>query len=500
MQLSLIVFVASIDWLSTCIPAPPVAPERKCAFLASPRNTETARSAGNVSGGVQHCARTNCCMGFFQLEHGQARPDLLGCSAVGTSCPESSCHASKPTQNYVRCLCSSDYCNLNITWNDQAKQSQPSHASDLLSAICFITFAGALITVLSLITSVKWKFLKDCKSVRPPHTCDIQKEADIDLANIELQKVVAYGHFACVWQGFFQGSLVALKVFPATLRQAFIKEKDVYLLHSMTHSGIAQFLGAGRMGKEFVLVLELATQGSLNKFLSTNVCNWASTLKLVQTLAQGLAYLHSDFNKNGVYKPVIAHCDLSSSNVLVKADGSCALCDFGCSMVLQCSRTHRALQGHSDRTEVFPTPTGGIQMGTLHYMSPEILEGCVNLSSGRCLLQGDVYSLGLLLWELLVCCSDLRTDSIVPVHVLPYEAELGPSPSLEDLLSLVSEQRVRPTIPLYWDTHCQGFSVQELLEDCWDHDPDARLTAQCTADRLASLPAELVLGKATFDA
>lgn len=46
-------------------------------------------------------------------------------------------------------------------------------------------------------------------------------------------------------------------------------------------------------------------------------------------------------------------------------------------------------------------------MGTLQYMSPEILEGCVNLSSGRCFLQGDVYSLGLLLWELLVRCSDL---------------------------------------------------------------------------------------------
>uniref|UniRef100_A0A4W4F505 Serine/threonine-protein kinase receptor n=1 Tax=Electrophorus electricus TaxID=8005 RepID=A0A4W4F505_ELEEL len=481
-----------IYWLSTCIPAPPVAPERKCAFLASPRNTETARSAGNVSGGVQHCARTNCCMGFFQLEHGQARPDLLGCSAVGTSCPESSCHASKPTQNYVRCLCSSDYCNLNITWNDQRETHTHTHTHTHVSLfliflfiyfnIFILTALGAKICVsLLCLCLCMYVFIYACTFL----SCICLLYIRISFLSFDpfLLQVVAYGHFACVWQGFFQGSLVALKVFPATLRQAFIKEKDVYLLHSMTHSGIAQFLGAGRMGKEFVLVLELATQGSLNKFLSTNVCNWASTLKLVQTLAQGLAYLHSDFNKNGVYKPVIAHCDLSSSNVLVKADGSCALCDFGCSMVLQCSRTHRQ---------------GGIQMGTLHYMSPEILEGCVNLSSGRCLLQGDVYSLGLLLWELLVCCSDLH--SIVPVHVLPYEAELGPSPSLEDLLSLVSEQRVRPTIPLYWDTHCQGFSVQELLEDCWDHDPDARLTAQCTADRLASLPAELVLGKATFDA
>ncbi|XP_076860621.1 anti-Muellerian hormone type-2 receptor-like isoform X2 [Brachyhypopomus gauderio] len=491
MQLSLIVFVVSIDLLSTCIPAPPVTAERKCAFLASARNTEKAQRGGNVSGGVQHCARTNCCMGFFQLEHGQARADLLGCSAVASSCPESSCRAAKPVKNYVECLCSSDFCNLNITWNDQANHSQPSHTSDQLIVICFTGFAGALtmltvltvLMVLCLINPEKWKLFKDC---RPPHACDIQKEADIDLLSIELQKVVSRGHFACVWQGFFQGSLVALKVFPAIQRQEFIKEKDIYLLPSMMHSGIVQFLGGGRMNKDFVLILELATQGSLNKFISINVCNWAATLKLAQTLSQGLAYLHSDSDKNGVRKPVIAHCDLSSGNVLVKADGTCALCDFGCSVVLQHPRNQHVLQGHPNATE------DRNQMGTLCYMSPEILEGCVNLNSGQCLLQGDVYSLGLLLWELLVRCSDLCKDSAVPTHMLPYEAELGTSPSLEELLGLVLEQRTRPTFPPHWDPQHQGFCLQELLEDCWDHDPDARLTAQCAADRLASLPLNLV--------
>lgn len=55
----------------------------------------------------------------------------------------------------------------------------------------------------------------------------------------------------------------------------------------------------------------------------------------------------------GVYKPVVAHCDLSSSNVLVKADGSCTLCDFGCSTVLQC----QSLQGYSGTVEVCFTYT-----------------------------------------------------------------------------------------------------------------------------------------------
>lgn len=34
--------------------------------------------------------------------------------------------------------------------------------------------------------------------------------------------------------------------------------------------------------------------------------------------------------------------------------------------------------------------------------------------------------------------------------MLPYEAELGRSPSLEDLLTFVLEKRLRPTVPHLW--------------------------------------------------
>lgn len=40
-------------------------------------------------------------------------------------------------------------------------------------------------------------------------------------------------------------------------------------------------------------------------------------------------------------------------------------------------------------------------------MSPEILEGSVNLKNTGYLMQGDVYALALLLWEIWMRCSDL---------------------------------------------------------------------------------------------
>lgn len=33
----------------------------------------------------------------------------------------------------------------------------------------------------------------------------------------------------------------------------------------------------------------------------------------------------------------------------------------------------------------------------------------------------------------------------------------------------------------------QGAALEEILTDCWDSDPDARLTAKCVVDRLVSL-------------
>lgn len=77
-----------------------------------------------------------------------------------------------------------------------------------------------------------------------------------------ISQVIGYGHFGSVWQGTFQGSSVAVKVFPSELKQWFTKEKDVYILPLMKHSGIVHFLAAGRMGKENVLLLELATEVS----------------------------------------------------------------------------------------------------------------------------------------------------------------------------------------------------------------------------------------------
>lgn len=97
-----------------------------------------------------------------------------------------------------------------------------------------------------------------------------------------------------------------------------------------------------------------------------------------------------------------------------------------------------------------------------------------------------------------------------PRHQLPYESELGANVSIESLISRVCHMGMRPYIPQHWEAlsqvvlniismqfmfcystqlfyNSQGSALEEILTDSWDSEPDARLSAQCVADRLVSL-------------
>ncbi|KAJ8257965.1 hypothetical protein GJAV_G00191660 [Gymnothorax javanicus] len=449
---------------------------RKCVYLASPRNTERMVEVGNVSGEVHLCSHTPCCMGYFRLGNGPPIPDLLGCNVVKMECPESSCFSSDQVDNMTSCVCNTDFCNANFTW---LAPPTPGPASRDISNIYAVVIPLALLLLVCIFICHRFT-QKDV--VKPSYarvtsecSCQASQSSDLDLSCIELHQMVGQGHFASVWSGYLRGTAVAVKVFPTRSLPQFLREKRVYSLALLDHPGVLCFLGAGLapQSRDHFLVLELTTQGSLRSFLIQNSSSWAFSLRLAQSLSEGLAFLHSDYHRNGMHKPSVAHGDLSSSNVVLRADGSCALCDFGCSSVLCSCTGHLGWHQHRNVSQVSTV------IGTLCYMSPEVLEGCVNLESPRYLLQGDVYALGLLLWEVWTRCHELYSGSAVPEHQLPYEAPLGPTPSLGELVHWVSERRERPPFPLQWGHRLQGtYTIREILEDCWDHDPEARLTAQ----------------------
>uniref|UniRef100_A0A8D3D210 receptor protein serine/threonine kinase n=1 Tax=Scophthalmus maximus TaxID=52904 RepID=A0A8D3D210_SCOMX len=465
--------------------------KRRCVFHMNTQQNNKYMTAGRVSGSLQVCENTHCCVGYFLVISGQPVVDLLACDVAEKSCPDATCKSqTRFDSSFIKCVCNTDLCNSNVTWTPDSEQPPltQSYVDELMKVA--VILIGTVLILYLLIAAAKWRNLKDKKenlqaldcSISPPCSCQTSKNSEIDIADIELQQILGRGYFATVWQGKYQGTTVAVKVFPAGWRHHFTAEREVYELPLIKHAGILSFLGTGTKPDDssWLIVLQIAEYGSLHSFLSNHTTNWMLSLKLCQSLSQGLSYLHSDLHRYDVHKPSVAHRDLSSSNVLVKADGTCALCDFGCSTILRSCSGHPSWQSHTTNKDCR-------QFATLRYMAPEILEGSVNLGSRWCLMQGDIYALGLLLWEILMRCSDLFDDGVVPLHLLPYESELGDSVTLKSLVMYVFDMDKRPSVPKHWERLPQGSELQELLSDCWDFDPDARLTAQCVVDRLVSL-------------
>nr|CAD7439695.1 unnamed protein product [Timema bartmani] len=183
-------------------------------------------------------------------------------------------------------------------------------------------------------------------------------------------------------------------------------------------------------------------------------------------------------------KPCVSHRDLNTRNILVKADLSCCLCDLGFAMKISGSKYY--YNGEEQHAE-----TKSINdVGTLRYMAPEVLEGAVNLRDCESSLkQIDVYALGLVLWELASRCSDLyHQGAETPPYRLPFEAEVGHHPSFEQMQVMVSRHKSRPLFPELWKDWTAVRLVRETIEDCWDQDAEARLTALCVEERLQELP------------
>ncbi|XP_035517801.1 anti-Muellerian hormone type-2 receptor-like [Morone saxatilis] len=486
--------ILALECIFTCISSQSFLQKRQCAFQVSPQNNKYT-TAGNVSGSVQLCENTRCCVGYFLIINGQPQIDLLACDIAEKSCPDATCKAqTRFNHRLVKCVCNTDLCNSNITWTPESEKPRLaySYSGDEIVKTVVIILVGTLLVLCFMIVAAKWRHHFKEKKENPPYlddhsvsqlcSCQTTKTSDIDVGNIELQQIMGHGRFATVWKGKYQGSIVAAKVFPAGWKHKFIAEKEVYELPLMKHAGIVHFLGTGRKPDvgSWLIVLEFAENGSLHSYLCKHTTNWMSSLKLCQSLSQGLLYLHSDLYIHGVHKPPVAHRDLSSFNVLVRADGTCVLCDFGCSTILRSCSGNRHWSSHTANM-------GLAQLGRLRYMSPEFLEGSVDLRSTSCFLQGDIYAFALLLWEIWMCCSDLFEGGAVPKHLLPYEYELGANVTLESIIQYVLHMDKRPSIPKHWELLPQGFALEQILTDCWDCEPDARLTAQCVVNRLVSL-------------
>ncbi|XP_053410372.1 anti-Muellerian hormone type-2 receptor isoform X1 [Nycticebus coucang] len=496
--------------LPTAVQAPPN--RRTCVFFEAPGVRGSTKMLGELLGtGPGHprvirCLYSHCCFGIWNLTQDQAQVEMQGCrdsdepGCEALHCdPTPRAHPS-PGSTLFTCSCGTDFCNANYSHlpplgSPGTPGAQGPQASPGESIWIALVLLGLFLLLLLLLGSIILVLLqrKACTvqggpEPEPDSGRDWSEELP-ELPELCFSQVIQEGGHTVVWAGQLRGELVAIKAFPARAVAQFRAERALYELPGLRHDHIVRFITASRGGPSPLLsgpllVLELHPKGSLCHYLTQHTNDWGSSLRMALSLAQGLAFLHEERWQDGQYKPGIAHRDLSSQNVLMREDGSCAIGDLGLALVLP---------GLTQPSTWAPTqlqgPAAIMEAGTQRYMAPELLDKTLDLQDwGTALRRADIYSLALLLWEILSRCPDLRPDSRPPPFQLAYEAELGSTPTTCELWALAVEERRRPYIPSTWCCFVTDpGGLRDLLEDCWDADPEARLTAECVQQRLAAL-------------
>lgn len=89
------------------------------------------------------------------------------------------------------------------------------------------------------------------------------------------------------------------------------------------------------------------------------------------------------------------------------------------------------------------------------------------------------------MWELISrCCFG---EFICQNYALPFENEVGLNPSIEDMQEIVAQQKKRPKIQESWYKHPGMASIVNTIQDCWDQEAEARISAETICERINSL-------------
>ena len=384
------------------------------------------------------------------------------------------------------CCCRGDDCNEEFTWRqDQVTRNQTEvplvQAAPPTLSIYILLYTLVPVLVLSVIGGAVFYVYHQRKHASFGHLSSLDDTGLVSPPTptptlacrpVQLLEIKARGRFGAVWKGQLNKDMVAVKIFPLQDKQSWFAEQEIYNLPQMSHENILKFLGVEKRGEnlqmEFWLVSEFHERGSLCDFLKSNILTWEEMTRVAMSMARGLAHLHGEIpsNKGSDVKPAIAHRDFKSKNVLIKSDMTACIGDFGLALVFR-------------PNEVVGDTHG--QVGTRRYMAPEVLEGAINFSRDA-FLRIDLYACGLVLWEIMTRCSLLE---IPADYKLPFEAESTQHPSLEEISDLVVNRKVRPELKKAWRQH-PGLSILcDTVEECWDHDAEARLSASCVVERLS---------------
>ncbi|XP_014517924.1 serine/threonine-protein kinase HT1 [Vigna radiata var. radiata] len=273
-----------------------------------------------------------------------------------------------------------------------------------------------------------WSMILDSMDTWEASKEDEQEEWTADLSQLFIGNRFASGAHSRIYRGVYKQRAVAVKMVKMPFQDEEKKElleeqfnSEVALLSRLFHFNIVQFIAACKKPPVYCIITEYMSQGNLRMYLNNKEPYSLSMERIVRfalDISRGMEYLHSQG---------VIHRDLKSSNLLLDDDLRVKVADFGTS----CLETRcRKSKGNS---------------GTYRWMAPEMLK------EKPYTRKVDVYSFGIVLWEL--------TTSLLPFQgMTPVQAAFA-----------VAEKNERPPLP----ASCEP-GLAHLIKRCWSVNPSKR--------------------------
>ncbi|KAJ1691154.1 hypothetical protein LUZ63_015309 [Rhynchospora breviuscula] len=248
-------------------------------------------------------------------------------------------------------------------------------------------------------------------------------EVEIPWEDLRVGERIGLGSYGEVYRADWNGTEVAVKKFLDQDLSGYSLEQfryEVKIMSRLRHPNVVLFMGAVTRPPNLSILTEFLPRGSLYRLLHRPSASLdeKTRIKMALDVARGMNYLHASH-------PPVVHRDLKSPNLLVDKNWVVKVSDFGLSRL----KHHTFLSSKSTA-------------GTPEWMAPEVLRN--EPSNEKC----DVYSFGVILWEL--ATMQKPWSGLNPMQVV----------------GAVGFQDKRLEIPT--EVHPL---VAKIISSCWDNDP-----------------------------
>ena len=182
---------------------------------------------------------------------------------------------------------------------------------------------------------------------------------------------------------------VAIKVLRGDLSSddKFIRrfQREALSVSNLSHPNIVEVYDVGEEDEEYYIVMEYIEGKTLKQLLKKRESlTLTEVIDIMTQLTDGISHAHESY---------IIHRDIKPQNIMIQDDGRIKITDFGIAMALNATQL---------------TQTNSV-MGSVHYLPPE------QASGKGATVKSDIYSMGILMYELLTGTVPFKGDNAVEI-------------------------------------------------------------------------------------